>query len=110
MAFGIASGPHAFKGLIFFSSFVAPAVLMSMSSRGWYSGVFIVGSGGPSSGVKTDWNCFNRILALDLESLYNVDLSFNGATPLLSCLRLLTHYQKGLVFLFLKPSEMISFI
>ena len=55
-ALGMASGPHAFLGLIFFSNLATPEELMTMSLIGSYVGVFIGGGGDPSSGVNTDWN------------------------------------------------------
>ena len=60
-----------------------------------------------SSGVKTDWNCLRRILALPKLSLTRFVPSFSGATPMLSCLLFLMYCQNGLLLFSWSPSSIV---
>ncbi|KAH3800943.1 hypothetical protein DPMN_154586 [Dreissena polymorpha] len=82
---GSMSGPVAFWGFSFCSSFSTPwdvISILGMVRAGSPSGVGFVLL--PVSWVNTDWYCWFRMFALSCESLWSLPFSFKGATPELS--------------------------
>ena len=108
--FGIESGPTDLEVFKLDSSFSTPLESITISS---IFGIVLLDMFGiieSVSFVNTDWNCSTRISALLLESDMRLPFCFSGDTPILSCCRHFTYFQKGLELLLSSPSWITEFI
>lgn len=103
--FGILSGPDALDGFIFCSSFSTPLVVIVISWIEILTFVLISGSVVDVPFVKTDANWSSRIWAFSLLSFASCPCFLRGATPILSCFRHFSYFQKGFELFLLIPSN-----